>query len=270
MILPSPVMEGDFLFVAICHRKCRSLGLRPRSSPLQFVTEALNMLQIQSGGGYVSLKRFFYLTGKIEIIMARIDPLAHRHLWGNQLHEQFFIDNGADRNVHLAYVTLLKLDLAYELAAFTPTWTGTYPIGIYTGTSDLDIICEAANLKVWLACIRGSYGAYEEFQWEEDMSRGEPYVSVSFLFEGFQIELFGQKVPVQRQYAFRHMMIEGKILTQASALCKEAILKLKQEGLNTEHAFAQVLRLPGDPYKALLDIHSSDQIDQLLERSGMK
>ena len=202
--------------------------------------------------------------------MGRIDPLTHRHLWGNQLHEQFFIDNGADRNVHLAYVTLLKLDLAYELATFTPTWTGTYPIGIYTGTSDLDIICEAVNLKVWLACIKGSYGTYEEFQWEEGMSRGEPYASVSFLFEGFRVELFGQKVPVQQQYAFRHMMIEGKILAQASTVFKEAILKLKQEGVNTEPAFAQVLGLSGNPYEALLDIHSSDQIDQLLVRAGMK
>ncbi|MEO0584197.1 MAG: DUF4269 domain-containing protein [Bacteroidota bacterium] len=202
--------------------------------------------------------------------MARIDPLAHRHLWGNQLHEQFFIDNEADRNVHLAYVTLLKLDLAYELITFTPTWTGTFPIGIYTGTSDLDIICEAANLKVWLACVKGSYAAYEEFQWEEGMSRGKPYISASFFFEGFRVEIFGQKVPVQQQYAFRHMMIEGKILAKASALFKETILKLKQEGMGTEPAFAQVLGLSGDPYEALLNIHSSDHIDQLLEAAGMK
>ncbi|MEL6634285.1 MAG: DUF4269 domain-containing protein [Bacteroidota bacterium] len=202
--------------------------------------------------------------------MARIDPHTHRHLWGNQLHEQFFIDNEADRNVHLAYVTLLKLDLAYELATFTPTWTGTFPIGIYIGTSDLDIICEAPNLKVWLACVKASYGAYEKFQWEEGISRSKPYASASFLFEGLRIELFGQKVPVQQQYAFQHMMIEGKILAQASALFKETILKLKQEGVGTEPAFAQVLGLSGDPYEALLNIHSSDQIDQLLKSAGMK
>ncbi|MEO1588816.1 MAG: DUF4269 domain-containing protein, partial [Bacteroidota bacterium] len=98
----------------------------------------------------------------------------------------------------------------------------------------------------------------------------KPMHTVYFLFEGLRIELFGQKVPVQQQYAFQHMMIEGKILAQASALFKETILKLKQEGVGTEPAFAQVLGLSGDPYEALLNIHSSDHIDQLLKSAGMK
>ena len=75
-----------------------------------------------------------------------------------------------------------------------------------------------------------------------------------FSTQTFTIEFFGQNTPVQQQHAYKHMLIEHKILQKMGPEFKAAIIKLKKEGLKTEPAFAKLLGLTGNPYTALLEI----------------
>ncbi|MEO0333269.1 MAG: DUF4269 domain-containing protein, partial [Bacteroidota bacterium] len=91
-------------------------------------------------------------------------------------------------------------------------------------------------------------------------------VIISFKYQHWSIEIFGQALPTQRQYAYRHMLIEYRILTLANARFKESIIQLKREGVKTEPAFSQLLGLPSDPYETLLNLerYSQKQLCQLL------
>ena len=67
-----------------------------------------------------------------------------------------------------------------------------------------------------------------------------------------QNDVFGQAVSVKDQYAFRHMLIEHKILKSKGDKFRNKILALKEKGLSTEEAFASLLGIDGDPYTELL------------------
>lgn len=79
-----------------------------------------------------------------------------------------------------------------------------------------------------------------------------PTVKANFLFNGFEIELFGQPQSTTRQYAYLHMVIEAQLMHQNPGI-KEKVISLKKQGYKTEPAFCKVLGLEGDPYRRLLD-----------------
>ena len=54
---------------------------------------------------------------------------------------------------------------------------------------------------------------------------------------------------------YLHMVIEYKILLQKGESFRQQVIALKQSGLKTEPAFAQLLGLPGNPYTALLEFN---------------
>jgi len=131
-----------------------------------------------------------------------------------------------------------------SLKEFTPVVVGTLPIDLFVPTSDIDIIC----------CFRD----VEEFQSRFKRStrthlNGIDSVISNFDFDGFQFEIVGQPIEVTKQVAYRHLLIEWNILQTRSESFRAQIIKLKQSGLKTEPAFAQLLGLPGNPYQALLD-----------------
>lgn len=74
---------------------------------------------------------------------------------------------------------------------------------------------------------------------------------------GWEIELFCQKTATDHQWGVRHFRVEARLLALGPHL-KEAVMRLKREGLKTEPAFAKVLSLPGDPYVALLELETLD------------
>ena len=91
------------------------------------------------------------------------------------------------------------------------------------------------------------------------MISSQPTVLVRFQLEEFKVEIFGQNIPSKEQYAFRHMLIEHQILLQKGETFRQEIVKLKKKGLKTEPAFANILGLTGDPYKALLNYPLDDE-----------
>jgi hypothetical protein len=89
----------------------------------------------------------------------------------------------------------------------------------------------------------------------------------SMVVDDVEVEVFGQALPVHAQAGFRHMVVEGRLLVLGGARLADRVRAAKRGGLKTEPAFAAVLGLDGDPYRAVLDLEvlSSDQLRALLD-----
>ncbi|MED2186987.1 DUF4269 domain-containing protein [Bacillus wiedmannii] len=149
------------------------------------------------------------------------------------------------------YDVLNKLNIMEDLILYSPVLCGTIPIRIDTLQSDLDIVMEVHNFDVFEQEMRSLYGSYKGFKIKKKKIKTTESIKVNFEFEGFKFELFAQPKPVRNQNAYRHMIVEHMLLIQHPHL-REEILRLKENGLKTEPAFAQVLNIDGDPYDELI------------------
>ncbi|WKN41887.1 DUF4269 domain-containing protein [Tunicatimonas pelagia] len=179
-----------------------------------------------------------------------------------------YLGEGNDRQ-QSAYRTLQGLGLFNYLSAYCPVLTGTVPLGIDVDTSDLDICCEAHDRPSFIDFVSSRYGHLTGFCVD---SNSAPQFStiIRFSYQKWLIELFGQSLPAIRQHAYRHMMVEHRILQLADANFHRKVRELKQRGVKTEPAFAQLLNLLGDPYQAVLDLenYADGQLRQLLAKGG--
>lgn len=156
-----------------------------------------------------------------------------------------------------AHAVLEALDLFYFLRAYDPILAGTIPIGIYLPSSDLDIICHASQLQQFAQEVQGHFNTYLSFRLKEKLIRKEPSVIAYFEYGGFGIELFAQAIPTEKQFAFRHMVVEERLLQQHGPAFRQQVIALKRQGYKTEPAFARLLGLTGDPYLQLLELENS-------------
>ena len=153
-----------------------------------------------------------------------------------------------------AYELLTKLSIFEQLRTYKPILTGTIPIEIDLPESDLDIICECTNHGKFAQILTSLFGDMRNFKIRTSKWNGLLSTIVTFQADEFEIEVFGQNVPTQNQNAYRHMIIEHRILKEKDAVFKSEIIRLKREGIKTEPAFAKLLGLQGDPYEELLKI----------------
>jgi hypothetical protein len=151
-----------------------------------------------------------------------------------------------------AYIELTKLSIFEDLQAYSPLLTGTIPIGIDLPESDLDIICECSNHKEFAKTLTSLYSDKDKFEIKTNTWNNLFSTIATFRAGEFEIEVFGQDYPTKEQNAFRHMLIEHKILILKDDKFRKEIIRLKKEGLKTEPAFAKLLGLVGDPYAELL------------------
>jgi len=95
-------------------------------------------------------------------------------------------------------------------------------------------------------------------------------VIASFEAHGWAFELFGHTSPVALQRGWRHFEVERRLLSLGGAQLRHAVVEKRRQGAKTEPAFADSLHLKGDPYAALLEIHSCDdwQLSRLLAKNG--
>ncbi len=150
-----------------------------------------------------------------------------------------------------AFHSLQTLDIFTQLEAYTPVLTGTIPLDIDIENSDLDIICWTADLEAFARDVTAYFGNQQGFQIAQKTIRSESCIVAKFEFQGFPIEIFAQNRPVEQQYAYRHMLIEARLLVLGGASARQEIRRLKQNGLKTEPAFARYFNLAGDPYEVL-------------------
>lgn len=79
-------------------------------------------------------------------------------------------------------------------------------------------------------------------------------MKANFFINDFEFEIFGQNIPTELQNAYRHMLVEHKILQEAGGDFRTQIIELKRQGYKTEPAFAKLLALQGDAYEELLKL----------------
>ena len=152
-----------------------------------------------------------------------------------------------------AFEVLNENLILQKLYDFTPILVGTIPINIAIDSSDLDIACYWKDKNHFIEMVRKNFSEEKSFQIYEKEISGEEAVVANFFTDDFEIEIFGQNIPVQEQFGFRHMIIEAKILEEKGEDFRQKIIELKKSGIKTEPAFSQLLNLKGDPYEALLN-----------------
>lgn len=152
-----------------------------------------------------------------------------------------------------AYEALSENNVMEKLGKFQPLLVGTIPINIAIKDSDLDIVCTFEKKEIFIKEIQQHFSAYLQFSIIEKIFSGEPTVIVRFKLVDFLVEIFAQNKPSNQQLAYQHMMVEHQILLDYGEEFRKEIIRLKELGIKTEPAFAQLLNLKGDSYQALLD-----------------
>ena len=154
----------------------------------------------------------------------------------------------------LAYTELINLKIFDELSMYNPILTGTIPIDIGLPESDLDIICECDDHANFSSDLTRIFGSRDKFQINSRIYGGIKSTIARFKGAKFEVEIFGQSIPTEKQNAWRHMLIEYRILKEKGEKFKSEIFDLKKSGLKTEPAFAKLLELEGNPYEELLNL----------------
>lgn len=162
-----------------------------------------------------------------------------------------YLQRGSRRQ-QTAWLTLHRLAIFQRLARFAPVLTGTIPIGLDMPESDLDIICQAEDLDAFEAAVVDAYGRHSGFRCHRRVWQDRPAVVAAFHGDHFPVQLFAQDLPVCEQNAFRHMVVEDRLLHLGGDAARAAILALRRAGMKTEPAFAAHFGLDGDPYAELL------------------
>ena len=152
------------------------------------------------------------------------------------------------------YEVIKASNVMNVLTGFNRMLAGTYPLGINIPGSDLDIICSYREGIKFMKIIRDEFHDHEDFSIVKKEIRGQESVIARFIYRKYKFEIFGQAIPVKTQYAYRHMIIEDKLLRERDNAFREKILDLKIKGLSTEEAFAILLGIKGDPYEGLLKL----------------
>ena len=153
-----------------------------------------------------------------------------------------------------AYKVLTENRILETLQEYDPVLVGTIPININVESSDLDILCYTNDLKVFENFVVKEFGDMDEFIiWERGEGEFKAVVA-SFKLDGFDIEIFGQNIPTKKQQAYRHMIVEHRLLEEKGEEFRRKVIALKQMGYKTEPAFAKLMGLEGDPYMALLNL----------------
>lgn len=151
-----------------------------------------------------------------------------------------------------AYQVLTAHHIFEKLVAFTPILAGTIPINIDIESSDLDIICYIQDKKVFITILTTLFQGEKGFKITENPSFQS--IKANFFLDAFEFEIFGQATPTVHQNAYRHMLIEYRILLEKGETFRQEIINLKNQGIKTEPAFAALLGLNGNPYDALLKL----------------
>lgn len=153
-----------------------------------------------------------------------------------------------------AYYALQDLKIIEVLLNHTPVLVGTIPIGIDVESSDLDIVCHVCDLDKFSQLVIDAFGQSVGFRIKQKLVKGIPSVVASVFHAGFRVEIFGQPVEVTEQHAYRHMVVEDRLLLIGGDAARKGIQGLKRDGVKTEPAFARYFDLVGDPYERLLEL----------------
>lgn len=157
-----------------------------------------------------------------------------------------------------AYQVLMRNHILQKLQHFDPILVGTIPINIDIESSDLDIICHLTDKQYFQKSIMDNFHNERGFTIREQPGLGSATIVANFCIDDFEIEIFGQNISTKQQFAYRHLVVEHRLLIKYGINFRRQIIELKQQGYKTEPAFALALGLTGDPYAELLKLETPD------------
>lgn len=163
-----------------------------------------------------------------------------------------YLEKGNDKQ-QLAFSILNEYRILEILQNFDPIVVGTIPICIDIESSDLDIICYCKEEEDFIRDLNHFQSNYKFSVRKIDTPNGEAIVC-NFIIGEMEFEIFAQKIPTTDQAAYKHMVIEHKILALKDEAFRQEVIALKRQGIKTEPAFAMLLGLEGNPYDALLNV----------------
>jgi hypothetical protein len=176
--------------------------------------------------------------------------------WSNIAYLQY----GAERQ-QAAYRALIEADIFTVLAEYDPTLVGTIPLGLDVDSSDLDVLCYASDLNQIADDLEYYYKAAPGFELTKKTFQDHPSIVCRFVQNAFTIEVFAQPIPVKEQRAFRHMVVEAKLLRLGGEGAQVALRHMKHAGISTEDAFSRYFLIPGEPYAALLALYDATYVE---------
>jgi hypothetical protein len=160
-----------------------------------------------------------------------------------------------------SYEDALAACLVLErLADFDARVAGTPPLGLDMPGSDIDVLCCAPDAHAFAAALWAAFGDRPGFTLTQWRDPPRPVVA-AFDAAGWRIEVYGEAAPVERQPGWRHFAVERRLLALSGPRFRSAVLDLRRRGQKTEPAVAAALRLPGDPYLALLELGDQGDAD---------
>lgn len=162
-----------------------------------------------------------------------------------------YLLSGNEKQVK-AYQVLMDNKILEKLAFYHPILVGTIPINIDIEDSDLDIICEVYNNDEFIDQLMAIFSPEKDFSVTESIKFDA--IKATFKIQDFEVEIFGQNRPTIQQNAYRHMLIEYKLLLEKGEALRQEIISLKKQGYKTEPAFAKLLGMEGNAYEELLKL----------------
>lgn len=167
---------------------------------------------------------------------------------------------GGNESQKATFQILQKLQIFEHLKAFSPVLVGSIPLGINIQDSDIDIICEVYDFSSFLRRVQ----CIDKLQphtpsINQYLINDIESIIINYHTTNFSLEFFGQPQPVFQQHAYRHLLVEHRLLKIGDSATFQAIRNLKQAGFKTEPAFAKYFNLAGNPYNALLDLEMLDE-----------
>jgi len=179
-----------------------------------------------------------------------------------------YLKDGTQRQ-RQAYGCLVSLAILPALQEYSPILVSTVCNDIDIEGSDLDIICEVHDHGRFTEVLTTLYGAREGFALASVPTASLPATVCQFRTPLFEIEVFGQALPVRQQNGYRHMAQTHRVIALGGEGVRRAIRDAKKAGMKTEPAVAALLGLDGDPYQAVLalEAESDDSLRRMLEKS---
>lgn len=169
-----------------------------------------------------------------------------------------------EKNIKI-FEALKKTEILKKLKAYSPLVAGTFPLDLQTDHSDIDVLIYANDFPEIVKVLKTNFENYDQFQLKETSN----YILVSFCYDGVFFEVFGQNEFPVKQVAYRHFLVEERLLKLAGSEFKEAIVRKRHSGLKTEPAFGEVLNLKienSDIYQKLLELqqNSNKELENFL------
>jgi len=103
-----------------------------------------------------------------------------------------------------AFEALTRNNILSLLSDFNPILVGTIPIHIDIENSDLDIICYWENKEDFIQKLKLNFENKSQFIIREALIDNLAAVIANFTIDDFEIEIFGQNIPVENQNGYKH------------------------------------------------------------------